>query len=135
MESLNLIHDSELLQAQAYVWNHIFNFINFMSLKCAIQLGIPDIIKKHGKSMTLDELVTALPIHPTKTQCVYRLMRILTHSDFFALQNHSQNDREEGYIPTNASQLLLKDNSLSVTPFLLVMLDPILTTPWYYMST
>ncbi|KAL2528783.1 putative O-methyltransferase 3 [Forsythia ovata] len=31
---------TELLNAQAHVWNHIFNFINSMSLKFAVQLGI-----------------------------------------------------------------------------------------------
>ncbi|KAJ4723239.1 O-methyltransferase [Melia azedarach] len=125
-------HERELLQAHAHVWNHIFNFINSMSLKCAIQLGIPDIINKHGKPMTLDELITALPIHPTKTQCIYRLMRILLHSGFLSLKAI---DGEEAYVLTKASQLLVEDNPLSVKPFLLAMLDPILTKPWHHLST
>ncbi|KAL6330013.1 hypothetical protein AAG906_039928 [Vitis piasezkii] len=75
---------AELLHAQAHVWNHIFNFINSMSLKCAIQLGIPDIIHNHGKPMTLPEL------------CVYRLMRILVHSGFLAAQRVQQGEQEEG---------------------------------------
>ncbi|KAJ0110658.1 hypothetical protein Patl1_02355 [Pistacia atlantica] len=86
MHLVNGEHDSELLQAQAHVWNHIFSFINSMSLKCAIQLGIPDAIHYHGKPMTLNQLITALPVHPSKTLFVYRLMRILTHSGFFTLQ-------------------------------------------------
>ncbi|CAI9787643.1 unnamed protein product [Fraxinus pennsylvanica] len=68
---------TELLHAQAHVWNHILNFINSMSLECATQLGIPDIIHKHGKPMTLEELVDALPINKAKSQGVSRLMRIL----------------------------------------------------------
>ncbi|XP_034924826.1 trans-resveratrol di-O-methyltransferase [Populus alba] len=128
------LHGAELLQAQAHVWNHIFNFINSMSLKCAIQLGIPDAIHNHGKPMTLSELVAVLPIHPSKAPGVYRLMRILVHSGFFATQNDSGETEGEGYVLTNASQLLIKDNPLSVTPFLLAMLDPILTQPWHYVS-
>ena len=62
------------------IWNHIFNFINSMSLKCAIELGIPDIIHNHGKPMNLSELTAALPIHHTKARNIYRLMRILNHS-------------------------------------------------------
>nr|APR63992.1 hypothetical protein [Populus tomentosa] len=77
MELISEESASELLQAQAHVWNHIFNFINSMTLKCAVQLGIPDVIQKHGKPMTLSELVSALPIHPSKAQYVHRLMRIL----------------------------------------------------------
>ncbi|KAL0302928.1 UNVERIFIED_CONTAM: Trans-resveratrol di-O-methyltransferase [Sesamum radiatum] len=73
----------QLLHAQAHVWNHLFSFINSMSLKCALQLGIPDIIHNHAKPITLSELVDALPIPTGKSHFVYRLMRILVHSEFF----------------------------------------------------
>ncbi|XP_031251313.1 probable O-methyltransferase 3 [Pistacia vera] len=137
MHLVNGEHDSELLQAQAHVWNHIFSFINSMSLKCAIQLGIPDAIHYHGKPMTLNQLITALPVHPSKTLFVYRLMRILTHSGFFTLQKVSENGEEEEYVYaiTTSSLLLLKDSPLSVSPFLMAMLNPVLTTPWHHLST
>ncbi|XVE49991.1 hypothetical protein DITRI_Ditri01bG0126400 [Diplodiscus trichospermus] len=125
--------DAELLQAQAHVWNHIFSFINPMSLKCAIDLGIPDIIHNHGKPMTISELVAALPINAAKAGGVDRLMRILVHSGFFSLQKIAQNE-QEGYALTNASRLLLKDEPLSVTPFLKAMLDPILLKPWHFLG-
>lgn len=124
---------SELLEAQAHVWNHIFSFINSWSLKCAIQLGIPDIVHSHGQPMTLSQLISSLPkIHQNKSCHVYRLMRILVHSGFFSLQKTGEN--EEAYLLTDASKLLLKDNPLSVTPFLMAMLDPILTQPWNHLS-
>ncbi|XP_028807855.1 probable O-methyltransferase 3 [Neltuma alba] len=121
---------SRLLHAQTHIWNHIFSFINSMSLKSAIDLNIPDTIHKHGKPMPLSLLISSLQIHPSKTRNIYRLMRILTHSGFFCLQK-LPDEAEEGYVLTDASILLLKDNPLSVTPFLLAMLDPILTKPWY----
>ncbi|KAF2295038.1 hypothetical protein GH714_031191 [Hevea brasiliensis] len=128
--------NAELLEAQSLIWNHIFNFINSMSLKCAIQLGIPDAIRNHGKPITLSELIAALThLHPAKANCIPRLMRILVHSGFFARAKISQNDEEEGFVLTNASQLLLNDHPLSVSPFLLAMLDPCLTRPWHYVST
>ncbi|KAJ7981532.1 O-methyltransferase [Quillaja saponaria] len=135
MELLNGEHAAELLQAQAHVWNHIFSFINSMSLKCAIELGIPDTIHNHGQPMTLSQLIAALPIHQSKHLCVYRLMRILIHSGFFGQEKVSENDQEEGYVLTDASRLLLKDHPLSVTPFLLAMLDPILIKPWHHMNS
>ncbi|KAK8986965.1 hypothetical protein V6N11_055282 [Hibiscus sabdariffa] len=128
---------NELLEAQAHVWNHIFSFINSMSLKCAVDLGIPDIIHNHGQPLTLTELLAALPtLNPTKARNIYRLMRILVHSGFFAQQKLSHGDgvQEDGYVLTNASRLLLMDNPLSVTPFLKVMLDPILTKPWDFLG-
>ncbi|XAR72583.1 Trans-resveratrol di-O-methyltransferase [Bertholletia excelsa] len=134
MERCNDELDKELLHSQAHIWNHIFNFINSMSLKCAVQLGIPDIVKKHGRPMTLSEIVAALPINPSKGWNIYRLMRILVHSGFFTIQKVPKNDKEEGYLLTPASQLLLKDEPLSVTPLLLALLDPVLTTPWHHVS-
>ncbi|XAR72579.1 Trans-resveratrol di-O-methyltransferase [Bertholletia excelsa] len=134
MERCNDELNKELLHSQAHIWNHIFNFINSMSLKCAVQLGIPEIVKKHGRPMTLSEIVAALPINPSKGWNVYRLMRILVHSGFFTTQKVSKNDEEEGYLLTSASRLLLKDEPLSATPFLLSMLDPVLTMPWHHVS-
>ncbi|CAA2987473.1 trans-resveratrol di-O-methyltransferase-like [Olea europaea subsp. europaea] len=125
---------TELLQAQAHVWNHIFNYVNSMSLKCATQLGIPDIIHRHGKPMTLEELVDALHINSAKAQAVYRLMRILTHLGFFVEEKVSEDDSNVGYWLTQASRLLLKDDALSALPFLQVALDPLLIKPWHHMS-
>ncbi|KAK8987013.1 hypothetical protein V6N11_055330 [Hibiscus sabdariffa] len=50
-------HVHELLEAHAHVWNHMFSFIRSMSLKCAIDLGIPEIIQNHGNPMTITELL------------------------------------------------------------------------------
>ncbi|MBA0813649.1 hypothetical protein Gohar_027480, partial [Gossypium harknessii] len=126
MVNANGKHVNELLQAQAHVLNHILNFINSMSLKRAIDLGIPYIIQNHGKPKAITDLDAALPLlNPTKACNIYRLMRILAHLGFFAQRNLCNDAQEDGYVLTNASHLLLKDNPLSVTPFLKAMLDPI----------
>ncbi|KAM3381532.1 trans-resveratrol di-O-methyltransferase-like [Capsicum galapagoense] len=120
----------EALAAQAHIWNQIFNFINSMSLKCAIQLGIPDIIHSHGRPMTLSDLVDALPINNNNAKaqdCVYRLMRILIHAGFFIQE-------DEGYLLTPTSRLLLKDEPMSMIPLLQLQLDPIMMNPWHYLS-
>ncbi|XP_056695889.1 trans-resveratrol di-O-methyltransferase isoform X2 [Spinacia oleracea] len=74
----------ELLNAQTHIWNHVLSFLNSMALKCAIQLGIPDAIHKHGKPMTLIELADSLSVHPDKAPCLRQLMRLLVHSNFFS---------------------------------------------------
>ncbi|KAM7275326.1 hypothetical protein ACFE04_017192 [Oxalis oulophora] len=109
-----------------------------MSLKCAIELNIPDVIHTHGQPMTLSKLVSALSINPKKIDCVYRLMRLLVHTGFFAQQNvclSTSDSKEEGYVLTTTSYLLLKDNPLSASPFSLMVLDPIFMKPWESMST
>ncbi|XP_058100628.1 trans-resveratrol di-O-methyltransferase-like [Magnolia sinica] len=126
-----------VLKAQAHVWNHLFNFINSMSLKCAVQLGIPDIVHSHGCPMTLPQLVAALSIAPSRAAHVGRLMRLLVHSGFFAVQeiNDDQGGDKEGYVLTPSSRLLLKDTATCISPFLMMMLDPVLVKPWHFLNT
>ncbi|KAL0388052.1 UNVERIFIED_CONTAM: putative O-methyltransferase 3 [Sesamum radiatum] len=134
MECVNEERSSELLEAQAHIWNHVFKYINSMSLKCATELGIPDVIHKHGGSMTLLELVDALPsVDKSKADCVYRLMRILVHSGFFVLEKLNSSN-EEGYSLTPASCLLVGDHPWSMKPLVLSQLDPILTDHWQHCS-
>ncbi|XVF39436.1 hypothetical protein PTKIN_Ptkin01aG0034500 [Pterospermum kingtungense] len=56
----------ELLLAQTHVWNHTYRFISSMSLKCAVELEIPDIIHNHGQPITTSDLALAIHIHPSK---------------------------------------------------------------------
>ncbi|KAH0636427.1 hypothetical protein KY290_036872 [Solanum tuberosum] len=119
---------SEVLAAQAHIMNHVLNYVISMSLKCAIQLEIPDIIYSHGRSMTISDLLNALPINKLKGHnCIYRLMRILIHVGFFI-------QGEEGYLLTPTSRLLLKNEPLSLSPFVQAQLDPILMDLWHSLS-
>ncbi|KAL5102267.1 hypothetical protein RYX36_006594 [Vicia faba] len=106
-----------------------------MSLKCAVDLGIPDIIRNYGQAMSLSKLISSLPIDPSKQPYIYRLMRIMTHSGFFSQQNVTDNELEIEYMLTDVSRLLLKGNPMSVTPFVQAMLDPVLTNPFHQLST
>ncbi|KAF3662771.1 8-hydroxyquercetin 8-O-methyltransferase [Capsicum annuum] len=133
----------QVLAAQTHMWNHTFNYINSMSLKCAIQLGIPDIIHSHGLAMTLSDLVKSLRINNingTTHNCIYRLMRILIHAGFFTQTNlvnkeeKAQEEEGEGYLLTPTSRLLLKDEPLSLVPFVQVQLDSIMMDPCKYLS-
>ncbi|KAJ9136106.1 hypothetical protein P3X46_033217 [Hevea brasiliensis] len=127
--------NDELFQAQRHIYKHMYHYLESMSLKCAVQLGIPDIIHKHDKPITLPELASALQVPPTKASCLLRVMRILVHSGFFATTKiHENRGGEEGYILTTSSSLLLKDSSTSLTTTVLAMLDPELITPWFSLS-
>ncbi|KAJ8626108.1 hypothetical protein MRB53_019415 [Persea americana] len=122
----------ELLQAQAHVFTHTFNFVSSMALKCAVELGVPDIIHNHGRRMTLSKLTDALPVTPSKIAHVKRLMRLLVHLSFFALQKNE--DGEEGYVLTPSSRLLLNESRTGLSPLLLMQLDPVMFSPWNVIS-
>ncbi|XP_027065046.1 trans-resveratrol di-O-methyltransferase-like [Coffea arabica] len=114
---------TELLEAQHHVGNQMLNFRKSASLKCAIELGIPDAINQHGKPITLSELVSALPINPSKANHIYRLMRFLSNAGFFVLQ-------DQGYALTAAGRLLLKEEPFNLRAFIFYMSDPVLVKPW-----
>ncbi|KAL1536165.1 Xanthohumol 4-O-methyltransferase [Salvia divinorum] len=128
MASMNVVDSSqELLEAQAHLWNHIFSYINSMALKCALQLRIPEIIHKHGKPITLSQLADALRINKAKSHGLYRLMRMLVHSNLFL-------EEGDAYSLTTASRFLLRDNPQSLAPFALVFTDPTMMDPFHHVS-
>ncbi|KAL1565877.1 trans-resveratrol di-O-methyltransferase [Salvia divinorum] len=121
------------LTSQAHVWNHLFSYINSMSLKCAIQLGIPDAIDAHGGPMPLSRLSAALSVPPAKSDALRRLMRLLVHSKFFEKVSVSDSN-EDAYVLTGASCLLLRRGAMSMAPFALVVLDRVSVDPWHEMG-
>ncbi|KAF9587296.1 hypothetical protein IFM89_001020 [Coptis chinensis] len=123
---------NELLEAQSHIWNYTFNYITSMSLRCAVQLGIPDIIDNHDKPVTLSELVKALSIPQVKSAYVYRLMRVLVHSGFFTLGKIHEH---EEYMLTPSSKLLTKNHATNIAPFLLMITDPVVATPFHFMTS
>ena len=127
---------NELFQVQCHLYKHIFGFIDSMSIKCAVQLGIPDIIHNHGQPITFPELVSKLHIHPKKTCCLHRLMRLLVHSGFFTKTkiHENQEKEEEAYTLTLLSRFILKDKVTNLSPFILALLDPVLVSPWQFLG-
>ncbi|KAK4256025.1 hypothetical protein QN277_008946 [Acacia crassicarpa] len=137
MASQNEGHEAairRLLEAQTHGWNHIFSFINSMSLRSAIELNIPDIIHKHGKPMPLHLLASSLQIQPSKAPHLRRLMRFLTHTGFFSLQKLPEtSDDPEGYVLTDTSTLFLKDHPFTLAPLSHCSLDPLLVKSWEHL--
>ncbi|RZC65281.1 hypothetical protein C5167_008968 [Papaver somniferum] len=125
---------NELIQAQTHIWKYAFSYVSPMSLKCVIELGIPDIIHNHGKPITLCHLADALSIPPTKRDSLNRLMRFMIHSGFFSTKRHDENQEEEGYVLTPPSRLLLKDNANTSSSIVLAMVDPFFVTPFHFLT-
>ncbi|KAG9439210.1 hypothetical protein H6P81_019375 [Aristolochia fimbriata] len=118
--------------SDALLWNHIFSYANSMSLKCAVELGIPNIIQKHGKPISLSDLVAAIPVSVEKTNHLRRLMRLLVHNGMFSVP--TSEGKEESYALTPSSRLLVGDGTHCLSPFLLMMLDPSVQNPWLHFS-
>ncbi|EHA8589247.1 trans-resveratrol di-O-methyltransferase [Cocos nucifera] len=118
------------LQDKAQLWNHALGFIRSMSLKCAIELGIPDVLHNHRKPINLSELATFLSILPSKSPALGSLMRLLVHSGLFASHPHQGGGEDERYFLTPTSELLLiKEEKVCISPFALMILNSALLGP------
>jgi hypothetical protein len=108
-----------MLDAELQLWNHTFGYVKSMALKAALDLGIPDAIHQHGGSATLPQIVTRVTLHPSKTPCLRRLMRVLTLTGVFSAVQQPHDDEELVYDLTPASRLLtLMLGPLFVSSFL-----------------
>ncbi|XP_078151534.1 trans-resveratrol di-O-methyltransferase-like [Carex rostrata] len=124
----------DMLNAQAELWNLTFSFLKSMTLKCAIQLGIPTAIHNNGQPMTLHELHAALSLPINNKPNLWRLLRMLTHLGFLVVQDTS-NNKEAVYDLTPISRLVInKADSSSLLPFPLAMLDFTLVKPSLYLG-
>uniref|UniRef100_A0A1D1Z8E5 8-hydroxyquercetin 8-O-methyltransferase n=1 Tax=Anthurium amnicola TaxID=1678845 RepID=A0A1D1Z8E5_9ARAE len=123
---------ADLLQAQVLAYHHGFSIVRSMALKCAVELGIPEIIHSHGQPMALSELHTALHIDAHKRHALRRLMRLLEHMGCFLRHDHG--DGEEAYDLTTFSRLLLKDHPNSCSQMLLTMLAPMYISLWSFVG-
>ncbi|KAL3754675.1 hypothetical protein ACJRO7_001864 [Eucalyptus globulus] len=136
--------ECETFRAHAHVWRHAFNFISSMSLKCAIELGVPDALHRRGHPATLPELATALSVPTSKTTVLGRLVAVLVHMGFLSRQKaapesngmseHEADELGFEYSLTPASCAIVKGQPLDLSPIVLLTLDPIFVDPFHCMS-
>ncbi|GAB4856526.1 hypothetical protein Ancab_014443 [Ancistrocladus abbreviatus] len=143
MDAAPLSNDQadELLATRTHLCNHIFSFVTPFSLKCTVELGIPDILHNHGKPMTLTELVASLQMNPKNTPFIHRLLCLLAHSGYLiehktAAQENGTHEQEEeaAFVLAKHAQLLLKDSPFTIVPFLHGILHPLCVKPFGYIS-
>ncbi|PIN06999.1 Hydroxyindole-O-methyltransferase [Handroanthus impetiginosus] len=98
---------AEEARAQIDVWKYAHGFDVMRVVKCAIELGIPDVLESRGSPMTLSELSLAVDCSEI---ALYRIMRFLTHNGIFRKKLISQDPLLFHYSQTPLSRLLTTDN-------------------------
>ncbi|XP_051209901.1 O-methyltransferase ZRP4 [Lolium perenne] len=78
--------DQALLDAEHELWRTSFSYIKSMAIKSALDLRLADAIDHHGGAATLPQIVARVKVHPSKVPCLRRLMRVLTVSGVFSIQ-------------------------------------------------
>ncbi|PKI52966.1 hypothetical protein CRG98_026672 [Punica granatum] len=105
-----------------------------MALKCAVELGIADIIHSHGRPITLDQIAASInesssPDIPS----LARIMRLLVRRDIFAV--HRQLDSGGTlYGLTHSSRWLVTESESNLAPMVTMQNHPLQQAPWHYFA-
>ncbi|GJM93101.1 hypothetical protein PR202_ga09627 [Eleusine coracana subsp. coracana] len=113
---------AELMQAQAELWNHVFAYTRSTSLRCGVELGVPDAVHRLGGAATAPSLVAELGLPPSRAP----YLRLLAHAGFFVFE-----DAGGSYRLTPLSRFLVSDahGGHGLAPFALAMLHPVVVSP------
>lgn len=128
--------EDELLQAaRAQLWTQVFSFAHSQTLRCAVELHIPDIIHAHAGPTTLSHLASQLPL-PSSPDHLRRLMCFLSHLNIFkhsTMINRSGGDQseEDAYELTPLSRLLVRGEENNMVSMVTVGFN-VLMVPWHH---
>ncbi|KAJ9550387.1 hypothetical protein OSB04_014432 [Centaurea solstitialis] len=124
-----IIHSKEEEIAQQEIWKYILGYTPLMVMKCAIELGIPNILENHETPMTLAELTSKLGCNQSS---LYRIMRFLIHYKMF--QERPISETSVGYTHTPLSRLLIRQGENSMANVVLLQSSPFILAPWHKLS-
>jgi len=116
------VSPQELLEALAEVQNHVLGYVKSMSLKCAVDLGIPASIHKRGGTATLADIAADAQVHPAKVADLRRMMELLCASGIFTTTtaagagDDGVADDDTAYGLTTAGRFLVGWRNLSPVP-------------------
>ncbi|KAH6767160.1 hypothetical protein C2S52_018143 [Perilla frutescens var. hirtella] len=118
-------------QAKLEMWSYALGFTPTAVVKCAIELGIADVIETNGGTTTHAELSASVGCSPPVLR---RIMRYLVHRRFFkqTLTTEGQKPPIISYAQTPLSRQLLRNGMAA-----LVLLEstPIMLAPWQRLSS
>ncbi|KAJ8619417.1 hypothetical protein MRB53_027946 [Persea americana] len=127
--------EDELLQAaHAQLWTQVFSFAHFQTLRCTIELPIPDIIHAHAGPTSLSHLASHLPL-PSSPNCLLRLMCFLSHLNIYKhsmiTPSGGDESEEDAFELTPLSRLLVRGEEKNMVPMVTVGFN-VLMVPWHH---
>uniref|UniRef100_A0ACD6APA4 Uncharacterized protein n=1 Tax=Avena sativa TaxID=4498 RepID=A0ACD6APA4_AVESA len=100
-----------------------------MSLKCAVDLGIPDAIHRRGGRATIDDIATDTNVHPAKVADLQRLLDLLADTGIFSTSTAGE-DCVMYALTTTCRFLVGRHNLSPMVPFLL---NPLVVSSFFSM--
>lgn len=72
MDVKSITEVDEEAKAEVDIWEYVFGFTPMAVVKCAVDLGIADVVESHGGAMSLIDLSSALACSPSPLNRVMR---------------------------------------------------------------
>lgn len=134
------IEEEATVQGQAEILEYLDNFVESMALRCAVELGIADILNSNpNHPMTLSEIADRLALPSLDIDGLSRVMRFLSCKKVF----DATIDKQSGdvmYGLNNSSKWLITKTSesqsevTSLAPFVLLATNPYSLASWTCLS-
>ncbi|XP_071721974.1 xanthohumol 4-O-methyltransferase-like [Rutidosis leptorrhynchoides] len=125
--------EDEIL-AQATIFKCLAGIAHYMTIRCALDLRLADILHSHNGPMTLSHLASSIESSTPPNKSILKcIMRLLVRNKIFAAHEPSSGtDQEPLYEATKVSSLLRKDNENS--PFAVFSSIPPEGVTWCFLS-
>nr|Q9LEL5.1 RecName: Full=3'-hydroxy-N-methyl-(S)-coclaurine 4'-O-methyltransferase; AltName: Full=S-adenosyl-L-methionine:3'-hydroxy-N-methylcoclaurine 4'-O-methyltransferase; Short=4'-OMT [Coptis japonica]BAB08005.1 S-adenosyl-L-methionine:3'-hydroxy-N-methylcocla urine 4'-O-methyltransferase [Coptis japonica] len=120
------------IKAQAHVWKIIYGFADSLVLRCAVELGIVDIIDNNNQPMALADLASKLPVSDVNCDNLYRILRYLVKMEILRVEK--SDDGQKKYALEPIATLLSRNAKRSMVPMILGMTQKDFMTPWHSMK-
>ncbi|ERN03368.1 hypothetical protein AMTR_s00003p00249110, partial [Amborella trichopoda] len=131
VQGLKMEMQDEDALGQAEFWQITLAFVDSLTFKCAVELGIPQIIHAKGQPLTLLEIITSLQAPSPDSSCLSRVMRFLVKKQVFS---EEVKEGEAYYRLTRASKWLVRLGASGLAPMLTMLNHPIFLAPWHRFS-
>ncbi|XP_050379956.1 (R,S)-reticuline 7-O-methyltransferase-like [Argentina anserina] len=125
--------EAMLLQGQADILHYTYNFVESMALKCAVELGIADIINSQGQPLTVHQITEKIASPAADIDNLSRLMRFLVQKNLF----EATTDTKSGdllYGLTYSSKWLLRSEEQTLAPLVRLATLPSHVASWLCLS-
>ncbi|WVZ83668.1 hypothetical protein U9M48_030794 [Paspalum notatum var. saurae] len=132
------VSPQDLLIGLSELHNHALGYVKSMSLKCAVDLGIPDAIHRRGGSATLADIAIDTDINPAKVPDLKRMMELLSTSGIFTATaakdsgGGSSKPDDVSYGLTTACRFLVGWRNLS--PMVPFVVSPLVVSSFFSLS-
>lgn len=138
--SVDIDQEDATVQGQAEILEYMDNFVESMVLRCAVELGIADVLNSNGQNqpMTLSQIADRLALPSLDVDGLSRVMRFLSCKKVF----DTTVDKESGavmYGLNKTSKWLITNSEsqsevISLGPMVLLATNPYSMASWTFLS-